>query len=335
MEWITRKLSKGMIPTIVVRNQPIGGYTHLSQGEAQRQMVLQYKKYMKSRERLSKQFIYTIRTLEKNLDYCALLTTSLPKVNILDDTSSVEQIKESKGPYVVRAMASKRMINHAIATNQDYIFLENGYFGNYKHDRNTKSKKLWHRVCVNELQQEEILKVDSDRWDQLLEVDEKLKWTGLKKDGGKILLVVPSIKPCLYYNQNVETWKQETIEEIKKHTDKEIVIREKGSRTERTQHQTIYQALDDDIFCVVTYQSIAAVEALAYGIPVFTLAPSAAKKLSLSDLSMIETPYYPDADLVHRWCCSLAYGQFTRQEMLEGKAWSIVLENINRDKISY
>jgi hypothetical protein len=248
-----------MTPTIVVRNLPIEGYTHLSQGEAQRQMVLQYKKYMKSRERFSKQFIFIIRTLEKNIDYTALFTASLPAVNLLNLDDPDELINKSKGPYVVRAMASKRMIDHAIATNQDYIFLENGYFGNYKHDRNAKSKKIWHRVCMNELQQEEILKVNSDRWDQLLSVDEKLKWTGWKKDGGKILLVVPSIKPCLYYNQDVETWKRETIEEIKKYTNREIVIREKGSRTERTQHQTIYQALDDDIFCVVTYQSIAAV----------------------------------------------------------------------------
>lgn len=322
-----------MTPTIVVRNDPIGGYENYSQGEAQRRMVLEYSRYQRSPLRFSKQFKRKIRELEKNLDYCALLTASLPSVNILDDSSTQRNIDLSTGPYVVRAMASKRLIDHAIATNQDYIFIENGYFGNYKNQENEKSKKIWHRVCVNELQQEEILKVRSDRWQELEKIDEKLKWTGWKKNGGKILLVAPSIKPCLYYNQNVDIWKQQTINEIKKYTDREIVVREKGSRTDRTQNQTIYQALDDDIFCIVTYQSIAAVEALAYGIPVFALAPSAAKKLSLNDLSKIETPYYPSEDLVHLWCWSLAYGQFTRHEMLNGYAWRTVLENITREKV--
>ncbi|CAB4138111.1 hypothetical protein UFOVP328_304 [uncultured Caudovirales phage] len=352
-----------MKPTIVVRNNPVEEYkTEFGQGLGQRHMMLDYVLLLKKlkslrlqrpgvvstikearkKEKTAKkqidqeifELVVKISKIEKHFDYCALITASLPDVDIVDNNSILKDINNTHGPYVVRAMASKKYIAHAIETGQDYIFLENGYFGNYKNLINHKSKKQWHRVCVNEMQQEDILDVPDDRWKALLQSDDRLRWPGWKKSGSKILLVVPSSKPCEYYNQDVRTWKEQTINTIKQHTDREIVVREKASRSDRTQKKTIYQALDEDIFCMVTYQSIAAVESIAYGIPAFTLAPSAAKSVSFQDLSLIETPYYPDPELVYKWCSSLAYGQFTLEEMLYGDAWRMIMENKTRETIS-
>jgi hypothetical protein len=352
-----------MTPTIIVRNKPVESYMRdCGPGVGQRRMVLDYmqlleqlrmlkekipsvsslKKDIRKQEKIIKkisdhhilELTEKIRLIEKHIDYCALFTASLPNVSIMDETSVWKSIRNLPGPYVVRAMASKKYIDYAVETGQDYIFLENGYFGNYKNLANQKSKKQWHRICVNEMQQEAVLNVPDDRWQQLVNADKRLQWSGWKKSGSKILLVVPSSKPCQYYNQNVQQWKNSVIDQIKQHTDREIVIREKASRVDRTQKKTIYEALDEDVFCMVTYQSIAAVESIAYGIPVFALAPSAAKQLSLGDLSKIETPYYPDEELVHKWCCSLAYGQFSLEEMLNGRAWHMVQENLTREKIS-
>ena len=352
-----------MKPIVVVRNNPTDDYLEkYGQGLGQRTMMLEYLEYYRQFKELEKEkpevvsqvkaqrklektkrreYNHTISMLldkivsiEKHIDYCMLLTASLPDIVVADNTVSVKSLRGVPGPYVVRAMASQKFMQSAVENKQDYIFLENGYFGNYKNLTNLKSKKIWHRICVNEMQQEAILQVPDDRWNRLVQFDSKLKWTGWKKSGSKILVVMPSQKPCQYYNQDPAEWKAQTIATIKQHTDREIVIREKGSRTERTQKQTIYEALDDDIFCMVTYQSIAAVEAVAYGIPVFTLAPSAAKQVSLQDLSLIETPYYPDEGLVRQWCNSLAYGQFTLEEMLYGDAWCMVMENRNRETIS-
>jgi hypothetical protein len=352
-----------MIPTIVVRNNPVEEYkTEFGQGPGQRRMMMEYLslldrlkelrlqspdivstiKEARKKEKTAKkqidrnifELVVKISEIEKHIDYCALITASLPEVDIVDNYSILKNINDTHGPYVVRAMASKKYIEHAIETGQDYIFLENGYFGNYKNLVNHKSKKQWHRVCVNEMQQEAILDVPDDRWRALLQSDNRLQWPGWKKSGSKILLVVPSSKPCEYYNQDVRVWKEQTINTIKQHTDREIVVREKASRSDRTQKKTIYEALDEDVFCMVTYQSIAAVESIAYGIPAFTLAPSAAKQVSLQDLSQIETPYYPDPELVYKWCSSLAYGQFTLEEMLYGRAWNMVQENQSREKIS-
>lgn len=352
-----------MTPAIVVRNNPTPAYlAQYGQGLGQRKMMLDYLEYYKEFKELEKtkpeivsqvkhlrkqektqrreynnsvaDLIDKMSIIEKHFDYSTLFTASLPNVNIIDANTSWKTLSDMPGPYIVRAMASQKYMNHAQKLGQDYIFLENGYFGNYRTAVNHKSKKQWHRICINEMQQEAILKVPDDRWNNLLRNDPRLAWKGWKKAGSKILVVMPSSKPCKFYGQDPAEWKANTIAEIKKYTDREIVIREKASRIDRTQSRTIYEALDDDVFAMITYQSIAAVEAVAYGIPTFALAPSAAKNVALSDLSKIETPYYPDPELVRQWCCSLAYSQFSMEEMLYGTAWNMVLENRQRDTIS-
>ena len=65
-------------------------------------------------------------------------------------------------------------------------------------------------------------------------------------------------------------------------------------------------------------------ESIAYGVPAFVSVPCAASPLALTDLTKIETPYYPDEMLVKRQCCSLAYGQFTYEEIINGTAWEIL-----------
>ena len=51
------------------------------------------------------------------------------------------------------------------------------------------------------------------------------------------------------------------------------------------------------------------------------------------DLSQLEAPYKPNEELVYRWLCSLAYGQFHMYELLNGTAWKIVLDNSFRSII--
>ena len=119
---------------------------------------------------------------------------------------------------------------------------------------------------------------------------------------------------------------EETVETIKKYTDREIVVRLKKPRAERVNNDTMAMALSQDIHCMVTFNSIAATESLLLGKPAFTLAPNAAQSLCLSDLSQIEKPYIPTLDEVHKWACHLAYCQFTEAEMRSGLAWRIVSE---------
>ncbi len=229
---------------------------------------------------------------------------------------------ESK-PYVTRGIVKRKHIHHCQKNNRTFFYMDTGYFGNFKSIANPSGKKKWHRIVKNELQKSTIEDWPSDRWDKLVQSDPRLAWTGWKKQGSKILLVLPNPKSCNFFGIEFESWKQKTIEEIKKKTNKPIVIRKKGSRGDRSTY-SIYDALDEDIFATVTFNSIAAMESIAYGIPAFVTVPCAAWPLASRDLENINTPYYPDPELVKQQCYSLAYGQFTHEEIANGTAWKIL-----------
>ena len=41
----------------------------------------------------------------------------------------------------------------------------------------------------------------------------------------------------------------------------------------------------------------------------------------------------PDEDKIYKWLCSIAYSQFSLDEILTGRAWELVLENEQRSTI--
>jgi len=235
---------------------------------------------------------------------------------------TVDLNDESK-PYVTRGIVKRKHIQQCQKNNRTFFYMDTGYFGNFKSNENPSGKKKWHRIVKNELQKSTIENWPSDRWDKLVQNDPKLNWPGWKKQGSKILLVLPNPKSCNFFGIDFETWKENTINEIKKKTDKPIVIRKKGSRGDRNTY-SIYNALDDDIFATVTFNSIAAMESIAYGVPAFVAVPCAAWPLASADLENINHPYYPDPELIKKQCYSLAYGQFTHEEISNGTAWKIL-----------
>lgn len=220
-------------------------------------------------------------------------------------------------PIVLRGILKHKLMHQCLEDKRDFYYVDTAYIGNYKSAINPMGYKVYHRIVKNDLQHSEIIERPSDRWEKL-----KYKIPKWKKDGTNILVVMPSDKPAKYYGFDMHTWREETINKIKQFTDRPIVVREKQSRNDRLLN-TIYDDLDNT-YALVTLQSIAATEAILYGVPSFTLAPNAASELSSTDLSQIQTPYYPNSDLVYKWACHLAYGQFHNNELQNGTAWRII-----------
>lgn len=229
-------------------------------------------------------------------------------------------------PISFRGIQRKSLIHRCWEDKRTFYFMDTGYFANYSTPSNPKAFKKWHRIVKNNVQHlSEVQPRPDDRWNRLKTEFPKLNWPGWKKDGKNILIVTPSEKPCKFYEINLQEWLDTTINTLKQYTNRPIVVRNKPeTRIERAQHYTIYDQMDEDVFALVTYNSIAASEAIAYGIPAFTLAPNAASSMCSSDLSKIETPYYPDPEEVHKWCCYLAYGQFHVDELNDGTAWELL-----------
>jgi hypothetical protein len=236
-------------------------------------------------------------------------------------------------PSIFRGVVKRKYIQQHWQDKKDFYYMDTGYFGNFISPGNPGGKKLFHRIVKNDLQKHWLEKYPIDRWQEICKIDPRYKWTGWKKKGNKILIIVPNRKSCVFYgyeegkaadrDETKPTWLMNTIETIKKHTDMEIVIREKGSRSAR-QHHSIFDALDEGIFATVAFNSIAALESVIYGVPSFITVPCAASPLALTDLSQIAKPFYPDESIVHQHCASLAYGQFTPEEISNGTAWKIL-----------
>jgi hypothetical protein len=233
-------------------------------------------------------------------------------------------------PSVFRGVVKRKHIQQHWRDKKDFYYLDTGYFGNFVSPGNPSGKKQFHRIVKNDLQKHWLEKYPNDRWQEICKIDPRYQWQGWKKQGNKILIIVPNRKSCVFYGYDTDPyingekpWLMNTIETIKKHTDMEIVIREKGSRSAR-QHHSIFNALDEGIFATVTFNSIAALESVIYGIPSFVTVPCAASPLALTDLSQITKPFYPNESLVQQHCASLAYGQFTGEEISNGTAWKIL-----------
>jgi hypothetical protein len=238
-------------------------------------------------------------------------------------STDVFDYDSSADPIVMRGILKHKIMKKCWEDSRTFYYIDTGYFGNEKTVSNPNGWKYWHRIVKNDLQHGKIITRPDDRFRKF-----NKKFTPWKKDGRKILVAAPDEKPCKFYGITKEDWVRQTVETIKQYTDRPVEVRERAAkRIDRIANDTLQNALDNDVFALVTYNSVAAIESVFYGIPAFTLAPAnAASPVALQDLSQIENPYYADQDKLYSWGCHLAYGQFHVDELKNGSAKSMLKE---------
>jgi len=219
-----------------------------------------------------------------------------------------------------RSLAKRKIIRDCKQSGRTFYYIDTGYVGNLI------KTKLYHRVVKNDVQHSTVFDAPDDRWRKIQSRSPELEFVEWRKNHkGKILLVTPSEKPCKFYNIDRDRWVADTIETLKKHTDREIIVRDKGKRHERVGEGSVPKYLiKEKIYATVTYQSIAAIESVCVGVPAFTMEKTAADSVTSKDLSKIETPFYPDRDQVHKWQHWLAYCQYHVSELGSGEASRIM-----------
>jgi hypothetical protein len=230
---------------------------------------------------------------------------------------------ENLDPIVLRGILKKRIMRKCRQDGRDFYYVDTGYFGNEKGPSNPSGWKYWHRIVKNELQHGEIIDRPDDRFKMF---DKKIQ--PFNRTGRSILIAMPDDKPMKHYDVDKKEWLEQTINKIKQHTDRPIIVRDRAKLRIHRINSTLEEALNDNIFALVTFNSIAATESIFFGIPAFTLAPcNAASPVSSQDLSQINTPYYPDLDKVYKWACHLAYGQYHYNELKDGSWWRKINES--------
>ena len=238
---------------------------------------------------------------------------------------------DDKTSIIFRGMSKSSFIKECVKNNVDFYYVDTGYF--------PQKRKLWHRFTKNNFQVLNHLSVEqlSEKTNIDLIKNKFFKilnenydnYKPIKKiNGSKILIAPPTAKVFNHYNCTVSQWLSETIEKIKKFTDKEIVIRKKPkSRKVRVNEDKFLDQLKkDDIHCVVTFSSIVSIEAILNGYPVITLGPNAASYLSESKIENIDNPYFPDDDKIKEHILYLSACQFEKGDFSSGYALKTVNE---------
>ena len=216
-------------------------------------------------------------------------------------------------PVVLRGITKRKQMDTCRANGRDFYYIDTGYFGNGK-------KKNYHRITRNDVQNfGPVRERPSDRLDRT-----GISLKKVRDEGSKILLAPPSQKLLNLYDIDLETWLTQTLAEIGAHTDREVVVRRKQGRSTRINDDTIEMALSQDVYCLITYSSIAAGEAILFGKPAITLGPNAAAAVCSTSISEIESIKRPSLDEISAWARHLAYCQFTESEMRDGTAWRIL-----------
>ena len=232
--------------------------------------------------------------------------------------------EDSNDPLVLRGIMKRKIIKRCWKDHRPFYYMDSGYLGNRPSTANPDGWKHWHRIVLNDLQHGDIIDRPPDRLQQL-----DITIEPQQNHGRDILIIAPDEKPCIFYDITLESWLKDTIDTIKKYTDRPIRMRERpASRQDRKTQQP--KEWLHDVHAVVTFNSTAATEAVLAGVPVFVTAPAnAARPVSNLNLQAIETPWFPDSDQIYKWACHLAYGQFHINELADGTAAAILKETQN------
>jgi hypothetical protein len=243
-------------------------------------------------------------------------------------------------PCIFRGLGKSPHIHKCIEKNIPFMYIDTGYFGNGK-------RKLYHRISLNNLQTlnhrsikevktllisgigEREAKAYFKRADDIFNSGQAFQKWYRKGDiqyldtvplesverGKTILVVPPSQKVFNHFGGDAIEWTNKLIENIKKITDRLIEIREKVGRSERLNFSVQDQLRTGKYHCIVTFNSIASVEAVTVGVPAIVLGPNAGSYLSETKLENIDTPFFPDRQQIIEHMFYLSCCQFTGEQM--------------------
>lgn len=180
----------------------------------------------------------------------------------------------------------------AKAEGRDWWYIDNGFIGSGRF-----------RIARNAVQAAQC-RPDPDRLANL-----GVSLTKWRLDGRHVLVCLQSDE----FMATVAGFAGDIAAAVREQTDRPVRVRRKGG--------AVPLAADlADCWCVVTWASNAAVEAICAGVPAIVLGQSAAAPVAGARLTEIEAPPMPDGR--EEWAARLAASQWDLQEIRSGKAWA-------------
>jgi hypothetical protein len=205
-------------------------------------------------------------------------------------------------------VGNEQLLISKIDNKLPFWFIDSGYT-NF-----VESNKKWHRIVENHLHYGQFFDAPADRLGNFKTFPKPWK-TG----GDKILVIEPGSFAANIFHVNIADWKKWVVEELRKHTDKEIVFREKFPK--KTRPNLFKHLNEEDYYCVISINSNAATEAVWAGVPIITLGTHITNPIARNKLSDINDLYRPN---IASWLAMLSYSQFTYEELLDGTAVKLI-----------
>lgn len=182
----------------------------------------------------------------------------------------------------------------------------------------------------------------SDRW-ELFKKRKEITVKPWRKEGNHIVLLMQRGKEgWSMTNLNRIKWANETIAELRKHTDRHIVVRPHPTANPFQPEELIdpinnisfsnskIVPMEDDManaWASVVFSSGSSVGSIISGVPVFVSDHRCAVwQLANKDLSQIENPNIPDRE---QWFNDSAYTMWNMDEMREGLYWKHLIKGLN------
>ena len=194
---------------------------------------------------------------------------------------------------------------------KEFVFIDMPYFDQTRIHFTDNIKKSYFRVTFNFPQLNKIYSVPEDRFNKL-----GVTIKPWRKTGSKILILGSSRGTNSFYGGGL--WMNKIKQKVTSQTNKYIVCREKLS----SKWVVAAKPLEDELvscFATVSLISIASVKSVLEGVPTFCHPDSCCAPIAqtFKDTRLnLEKPYRPGGRL--KWAQSLAYGQFTLEEMAKG-----------------
>ena len=212
---------------------------------------------------------------------------------------------------------SERVIWESQNRNHPFLYFDHAYF-HATRDYKPGKFGLLYRLIKSQMQLNKLVNLEKEDYDRISKF-KPIDVKPFKKGGEHILLCPPTKAICRLYDLGFEDMYIESmITEISKYTDRNIIVRTKDTKL------SLEEQLKD-CHAVVTHQSTVAINAILNGVPSFCDEVSQSKPVSETDISRIETPFYPDEDLINKWIDSLLSCQFTMEEIKNGTAYNTVM----------
>ena len=233
------------------------------------------------------------------------------------------------------------VIQEAIKKNIDYYYIDHAYFNS------GYQGQFWNRISKNSLSINYLKRIDDLRWNFFKKNFDLKPWKKSNQRGEKILVIPPTSAIQWFYD--VKDWYKKLIIFLAQNFDDDLVKRIKvrykpnepivddlgnllGIKETKKEFDIPLQEDLENSCLVIAFNSNVALEATRKGIPVIVDHTNACSPLSyfITDITKnLDNPKFdiePDRIGLLKW---LSYCQFNIEEVENGSAWNMVINQQN------